>query len=374
MLAEPLLLIGTAQAFFLAFVMAFAQEKGLPDKWLIIWLLFIGIHLYFVHLGFSGTYRNYPVLIVFGSALMLLQGPFLFLYTSIATNRIKSLRIVHLMHAIPYIFFTGYIAYIFFNLPPLNRYAQISNMIRDEKNGLVVFLGVLNHVHIIIYLFFSFLLLKKHLKELTETLSFVENLNLKWFKNLLVGISVVALTILIGILTSDFFPFVSHYFKASLIYSAFALLPFYMTFYAIRQKLVYPKSYENLDKKYERSKLTQIDSKRIADELIQYMRLKKPYLNPVLSIRELSEELNVHPKNLSRVINENFGKNFFNFVNDFRVVEFKARIRDPENSNYTLIAIAYDCGFNTKSSFNSIFKRTTGMTPSAYKAQFKFLS
>lgn len=369
MLIEPLLLIGTAQAFFLAFVMAFGQEKGLPDKWLIIWLLFIGIHLYFVHLGFSGTYCNYPVLIVFGSALMLLQGPFLFLYTSIATNRIKSLRIVHLMHTIPYIFFTGYIAYIFFNLHPLNRYAQISNMIRDEKNWLVVFLGVLNHIHVIIYLIFSVLILKKHSKKLTETLSFVENINLKWLRDLLLGFTFVALIILAGIFTSDIFSLVSHYLKATLIYSALAILPFYMTFYAIRQKLVYPIGYDDIGVKYEASQLTKKDSQRIADQLMEYMKVSKPYLNPVLSIKELSEDLNVHPKNLSRVINENFDKNFFNFVNDFRVSEFKERVRDPKNSNYTLIAIAYDCGFNTKSSFNSIFKRTTGMTPSTFKTR-----
>lgn len=371
MSVETLFLIGAAQAFFLAFVLVYNKKDSLANRWLIAWLLFIGVHLVFVNFGFSGVYRRYPILIVFGAALMLLQGPFLYLYTLIATNKIKFLKGKHLLHIIPYFFYTAYLGYLFASLPSPDKFENLSSIILGEENWLLVSLGLFNHLHIIVYLLFSILLLKKHAERLTDTFSFVENINLKWLRNLLIGITIVASIIVIGLLASDLFPFVSHYIKATLIYSALALLPFYMSFYAIRQKLIYPTRADVLNTKYEDSQLTQADSQRIAYQLTEHMKTNKPYLNPVLSIKDLSEDLNVHPKNLSRVINENFDKNFFNFINTYRVDEFKERVKDPKNSNYTLIAIAYDCGFNTKSSFNSIFKKTTGLTPSAFKAQLK---
>ncbi|UJH67294.1 AraC family transcriptional regulator [Allomuricauda sp. SCSIO 65647] len=364
-----LLLVGAVQAGFLAFVLAFNKNKDLASKWLIAWLLFITIHLLFVHFGFSGVYKEYPLLLIFGSALMLLQGPFLFLYTAILTNRIKSLNVWQLLHAVPYLFYTCYIAVVLMEVDAPNRYEHISGIIDDPQNLMMLSLGLLNHLHIMVYLVLSILLLKKHSKSLTDTFSYLEDINLKWLKNLLIGITVVAVVILFGLLTSDLFPFISHYAKATLIYSALAILPFYMSFYAIRQKLIFPLHADLLNVKYEASRLTKKESAKIAEQLVHHMQSNKPYLNPKLSIKDLSDDLGLHPKDLSRVINENFEKNFFNFINEYRVDEFISKIKDPKHDRFTLIAIAYDCGFNTKSSFNSIFKKTKGMTPSAFKAR-----
>ncbi|MEZ4810949.1 MAG: helix-turn-helix domain-containing protein [Allomuricauda sp.] len=369
MFIQVLLLVGAVQAVFLAFVLAFNEKKGLANEWLMGWLLFIGVHLTFVYFGFSGVYRTYPLLLIFGSALMLLQGPFLYLYTAIATNHTKQVRAKDLLHAVPYLVYTVYVGYLLVGIAPAARYDHISNILNESKNPMVLSLGLLNHIHIIVYLFFSFRLLKSYSNHLTNTFSYTEDINLKWLKNLLIGMVSVAIVILIGLLTSDLFPLISHYFKATLIYSALAILPFYMSFYAIRQKLAYPSHPDLLGAKYEASKLTKKESKKMAEQLSRYMESEKPFLNPVLSIKDLSQDLDVHPKDLSRVINENFDMNFFNFVNQYRVDEFKRRVQDSKNSHYTLIAIAYDCGFNTKSSFNSIFKKTTGITPSAFKTR-----
>lgn len=367
MFIETLLLVGAVQAVFLALVLTFKSDKRFADKWLIAWLLFIGIHLTFVYFGFSGIYRKYPLLVIWGSALMLLQGPFLYLYTAISTNKINVLQWGHLLHAIPYLLFTGYLGSLLLNVDVTSRYQYLSDTIQGEENMIMLSLGFLNHVHIIIYLVLSILLLRKHSKNLQDSYSYEEGINLKWLKNLLMGIATIAVIILIGLLISDLIPIISHYFKAILIYSALAILPFYMSFYAIRQKLTYPVTQEFLHSKYEASKLTPSESKTIAERLSEHMKLAKPYLDSRLSLKKLSEDLEVYPKDLSQVINENFKKNFFNYVNAYRVEEFKNRVLDPKNDTYTLIAIAYDCGFNTKSAFYRIFRQSTGMTPSAYK-------
>ncbi len=77
-------------------------------------------------------------------------------------------------------------------------------------------------------------------------------------------------------------------------------------------------------------------------------------------------ELGTHPNYLSQIINEKEGKSFYDFVNSFRVEEFKRLVKDSKNKQFTLLALAYDCGFNSKSSFNRYFKKNTGKTPSEF--------
>ena len=96
------------------------------------------------------------------------------------------------------------------------------------------------------------------------------------------------------------------------------------------------------------------------------MENEKPYLNNRLGLKDVAEYLNISVHHLSQVINEQLDKNFFDFVNDYRVTEVKNLLRDPKHKQFTLLAIAYDCGFNSKSSFNSVFKKITGLTPSSY--------
>ena len=97
------------------------------------------------------------------------------------------------------------------------------------------------------------------------------------------------------------------------------------------------------------------------------METEKPYLDGKLSLKKVATDLGISTNYLSQVINENLNKNFFDFVNEYRVEMVKEMIIDPSNKNYTLLAIAYDCGFNSKSSFNSIFKKHTGLTPTEYQ-------
>ncbi|MBG8553707.1 helix-turn-helix domain-containing protein [Hymenobacter guriensis] len=97
-----------------------------------------------------------------------------------------------------------------------------------------------------------------------------------------------------------------------------------------------------------------------------YMRHHKPYLNPSLTIHELAGGLQLPPHVLSKVINEGFGQNFFDFVNAYRVEEFKQLMTTPRAQQYTLLALALEVGFNSKSAFNRAFKKQTDQTPREY--------
>ena len=97
------------------------------------------------------------------------------------------------------------------------------------------------------------------------------------------------------------------------------------------------------------------------------MENEKPYLDSKLSLKQLAAFLELSTNHTSQIINENLNKNFFDFVNDYRINEVKKCLSDSKFSQYTLLAIAYECGFNSKSSFNSLFKIKTGLTPSEYQ-------
>jgi AraC-like DNA-binding protein len=104
----------------------------------------------------------------------------------------------------------------------------------------------------------------------------------------------------------------------------------------------------------------------VSRKLISYIEAEKPYLNPELSLQELADKLEVKRHALSNAINQIHNKNFYEFINQYRVEEVKSMLTNPKNKHLKLISLAYDAGFNSKATFNRIFKQTTNMTPSQF--------
>jgi AraC-like DNA-binding protein len=120
---------------------------------------------------------------------------------------------------------------------------------------------------------------------------------------------------------------------------------------------------------YEKSGLTQTQAEGYLERLIRLMEEKQPFRRSELTLQELAAELRITSHNLSQVINTQLGKNFHDFVNGYRVEEVKRRLRDPGSGHLTILTIAFDAGFNTKSTFNAFFRKHTGLTPSQYRAR-----
>jgi len=112
-----------------------------------------------------------------------------------------------------------------------------------------------------------------------------------------------------------------------------------------------------------------LDKKQLemySKQLLEYMATEKPYLDAGLSLRQLAQQLGLSANQLSLVINEGQGKNFNHFVNHYRVEEFKQLAIDPSRSHLTIVGLAFECGFNSKTVFNTYFKQHTGLTPSTF--------
>ena len=102
-------------------------------------------------------------------------------------------------------------------------------------------------------------------------------------------------------------------------------------------------------------------------KLERIIDVEKPYLREDLTLKDLAELLQITDKKMSALLNRYLNTSFYDYINGLRVVEVKKRIQDPAFEKYTLLAIALECGFNSKASFNRIFKKMTEVSPSEYK-------
>lgn len=118
--------------------------------------------------------------------------------------------------------------------------------------------------------------------------------------------------------------------------------------------------------KYEFSRLDELHSSELFSEIKDYLASSQLYLNSELKIADLAKLMNYSTQEISQAINQNLGQGFTDFINHYRVLEIKKKMKDPANKNLTLTAIAEKCGFNSKSSFYRAFKKVSGQTPAEY--------
>jgi len=119
--------------------------------------------------------------------------------------------------------------------------------------------------------------------------------------------------------------------------------------------------------KYTRSGLNKHQLGQHALTIQKYIETNKPYLNPDYNLELMARDLNITRQNLSQTINDEMGKNFYQLINEFRVAAFKQYLNDPKMSHINFLGLAYEAGFNSKSSFYRLFKEVTGETPTEYR-------
>ncbi|MEM9822959.1 MAG: helix-turn-helix domain-containing protein [Bacteroidota bacterium] len=125
-------------------------------------------------------------------------------------------------------------------------------------------------------------------------------------------------------------------------------------------------SFQAPKRKYKKSLFDEVDLKKYCRKLKQIMLEEKPYLDPDLTLRDLAALLNLPPNHMSQLLNEGFDKNFSAFVNTYRLENYKAKALDPANQHLTILGLAYESGFNSKTVFNSFFKKMEAMSPKAW--------
>lgn len=138
-----------------------------------------------------------------------------------------------------------------------------------------------------------------------------------------------------------------------------------------RYKPLYEKIYHTektipIKKVTKKALLNKDDTIRYTKELRSHIDKNKPYINENLTLRLLAEQINLHPNQLSWLLNEQFGKNFNEFINHYRIEMFKTLAKDPKNSHLSILGLAFESGFSSKTVFNTYFKKETGVTPKQF--------
>jgi AraC-like DNA-binding protein len=378
-------IIGITIAFLLEFLLLSKKGKVKADKILAFWMFFIGLHLFLFYLQYFDLYTKYPITIGILLPLPLVHGPFLYLYVSTLTNQLPRKEILKFVHFIPP--FLMYLYLIHFFILPSSEKIEI---MKSGGEGYHIF-NTIKLILIILsgigYVAISQILLQRHRKNIKEQFSSIEKINLNWLQYIVLGIGFIWIVVL----SVNFFPegfFKSYKVNSDIfIFAAVVLFVCFLGFFGLKQTNVFtaqtihlPQFHDELPsaysekkefEKYAKSGLKGTDAEQLHRKLNEYMKLEKPYLNSQLSLSKLGESFGVHSNYLSQVINERENKNFYDYINGYRIDEFKRMVSDPKNKNLTILALAFECGFNSKSAFNNCFKKLTNQTPSDFMKLIK---
>ncbi|WP_068472530.1 helix-turn-helix domain-containing protein [Saccharicrinis aurantiacus] len=229
------------------------------------------------------------------------------------------------------------------------------------------------------YSFASFVLLRKHQKNILEFASDNNDFNLKWLENII--IQVIIISVLIAV-----YSIVVNSEQLNLFANSFLLFTVYFIgYHSLKQKELFPISEkqkddiefiieEDVSGNIEKRKLiADADLNVYKQKLNQLMLEDKVYLDNDLNLVKLADSLLVSPHQLSYIINEGFNENFFSFINKYRVDNAKQLLVDPSKDVNTMLSIAFDSGFNSKTAFNTTFKKLTGYTPSEFRKKERII-
>ena len=369
-----LLKLGGLQAFLLAVFLLKKRTNNTANNILALLLLTLGVSCFFYSFNSLEFYLKFPHLIRADWGIPLLFGPLIYTYTQLLTNKTrwnKELLVI----------FTPYIINLIVLFPFFIKSAEKKIQILDYftasittgtdyylyySHGLNIVIAIIS----ITYADMSIKTLITYKRNLLYEFSNTEKLKLDWLRILLYSFMILSLVfvILYILKINDRYPQFDY-----TVYYYFAIFIF---IYILTYKTLSLPQITIADNNISESKVENIStpSKTLSEEAIRlknYMITEKPFLNGELTATVLSESLNMTRHQISRILNEEIGSNFYDFVNQYRVEEFKERISAKENDHLTLLAIAYDSGFNSKTTFNTFFKKVTGITPSAYKKSLK---
>lgn len=236
--------------------------------------------------------------------------------------------------------------------------------------------GIIFTAQLIPFFYLSYRKIIKHQKNIRLFSSTLENVDLKWLEYMIIGTIVMAGFWIINIL----FQATMGGIYLNLITNFIYLLGFFfICFHSVKQKEIYPfneSQKEEINELIIETEIPEENRRKLLpddklaeskNELIELMKAEKPFLDPELSLVKLSGMMNVSTHILSYIINNAFDENFYQFINRYRIEEAKKQILNPEMNHLSLLGIGFEVGFNSKTVFNTTFKKYTGQTPSEFK-------
>lgn len=371
------MIVAAAQASLLSLLIYQKHRNLFANRFLSLLMASYTVTLVHLLLQDTGYYRHVPfVFMVVG--IPLAAFPLHYFYTTYLISRSTEFEKKDWFHLLPFFCFelyltTGYVSgSLDFSLLSAARPSETPGLFK-LFNGMIIVQGLT-------YTGISYRLVTEYHRQIKEVLSSIEHVQLYWLKN----ITVAGFSALILFLTEDVLLAngvnVSNFILSSVV---FAVYVYGMGYIGLLKTEIFAspdadrEMHEVIDiestaailpgEKYERSGLTEEAAQNHLRQLLKLMEDRKPYLNCDLTLTQLAAMLEISPHNLSEVINSLQKQNFYDFINRYRIEQVKKDLLDPSKQHLKILSIAFDAGFNSKATFNTLFKEQTGIPPSQYR-------
>jgi len=355
-----------AQGFFLAIVLGLHRRNAQANHILAVFIALLSVDLLQQIYYAEGLYKSYPQFLLFINLLPLTYGGFLFLYVRSLTQA-TTLQLRDTYHFA--FFIAGLIASSSFILLSGEEKLALLEQMNDTNAPISIrIFSLLMPLTATIYGFAAYILLQRHNKTGVHKLS--------WLK-IILGLNML---IWVVVWLSILAPRYLQQLNMTVIYLLVSLVIYMIGYFSLRQpdmfigdklveELVKNQEMKDASPKYGDNRLPDELREHIWSALETYTHTQTPWRESNLTLAQLAENIGIASHHISQVLNDHHGLSFNDYLNQYRVNAVCAELQNANNHN--LLDIALSCGFSSKSSFNAIFKKQTGKTPSEYRKNFQ---
>ena len=304
-----------------------------------------------------------------GSMGYALDGPLLYLYVLSIIRSDFNLGSSHRWHLLPLVVYFLFLIFAFYSQTHMQKVALI-DLYQFDLDWQFVTMDTLIKSSRFAYFIMSFYLINKYREQLKDYQSSIENIDLTWLKILVLGFALVSL---VGVLLS-ISKVVNLFYTVDISLQIFlGLTTYYANLFLVCFLLFFSAANISSVKKVKDQSKTSYANYQADDEyvsrILKFMDDEKPYLKSNITLDALSELIDVPARELTAVLNGHFKMNFYEFINNYRIKEAKEILAADSNQQKTISDIFLAVGFNSKSVFNTFFKKNVGLTPSEFRKQ-----
>ncbi len=372
-ISNLIILLGAVQGIFLSLVV-YNWRKGnvTANKFLSAFLFGFALQMAYFVLWDSKLILHVPHLSLVIAPLDFLFGPLFYFYTLALTQKDFRFKKYYWLHLLLLLISIGY--FFPFYLEGAAYKTEFNLKSYQQFPPLWMNFSIVASLQSVCYIIVTVLLLLQHERRIKKYYSSIEKIDLRWLRLVIAFICFTYVSCsLISIIGYKWANYYSNIVFSVIIYG--------MGYYGMKYPPMFTDIHEEIstdetiplieelvtENKYEKSGLSSEKANAIANKLDALMQSEKLFLNAELSLQQLADKLPVSLHHLSQVLNQIKQQNFFDYINQLRVEEFKKECFNPSKKSYSILGLALDCGFNSKAAFNTAFKKHTGITPSEFR-------
>ncbi|MFD0861772.1 helix-turn-helix domain-containing protein [Sungkyunkwania multivorans] len=369
--STPLLIL-VIQGLIFAFLLfrRYLKERYIADLFIVLLLVITAYHRTTYTVGFMGwydTFRNTKInyyLVNFGITI----GPLIYFYTRSLVQPNFKFKRVHLWHFFPTLLLVIFDAVILIHDMQQPGFDDVQNGEWYLKYNMQLFpmlFEAIQYTSYLLYFAFTIQLFYNYKKKIEQFFSNTYKVELNWIRNFL-AVYIFLIAYGYGQQIVEIFTDLDYKDRWWVnLFSAIAVVYLGIKAYFTDLSKLYGLTF-NFSPDTVVENTPEQDFTREKKKIANFFNEEKPYLNPDITLPELAKALKMGTNELSQVINAGFKMNFNDFINKYRIAEVKESMLDPKNGHLSLLAIAYDSGFNSKATFNRVFKKFTNTSPSQY--------